>query len=103
MTNRMRTNTRSNSISSAEASFVPRQGVRILAQDKKYFLSIEQYPWLCDARIAEIRNVGFFHGHHLRWPELGIELDTESLESPEDFPLIYRETKMSFFEEQTNQ
>jgi hypothetical protein len=34
-------------------------------------------------------NVQLLHGDHLVWSDLDVDLDLDSLQSPESFPLIY--------------
>jgi len=55
----------------------------------EYFLPYKNYPWFESAKVSEIYNLEFLHGHHLYWPDLDVELELESLESPENYPLIY--------------
>jgi hypothetical protein len=69
---------------------VSRHGLWLLVSDKEYFLPYEQYPWFQDARIREILNVHLEHEAHLHWPDLDVDLELDSLEHPENYPLIYR-------------
>lgn len=56
---------------------------------KEYFLSYEDFPWFKDARVSEICDVTFRHGFHLRWEQLDVDLELDSLEHPERYPLKY--------------
>jgi hypothetical protein len=87
----MNSKTLGTNISAVEVSLVTWQGLWLLVRDREYFLPDDEYPWFRNARIAEIMNVQLLHGHHLRWPDLDVDLDLESLEKPQQFPLIYQE------------
>jgi len=63
-------------------------GFWLLVGEKEYFLDFENYPWFKEAKVAQIFNVTLLHQHHLLWNELDVDLDIESLETPERFPLI---------------
>lgn len=65
-------------------------GIWIYVKGKEYALPFDEYPWFKDAKISEIGNVEFKHGHHLRWPALDIDLDLNSLENTASYPLIYK-------------
>ena len=77
------------STSGVEVTNVGAFGLWLLLHDKEYFLSYEEYPWFKEARIADILNVTLVHEGHLHWPALDVDLCIESLDHPEDFPLIY--------------
>ena len=64
-------------------------GIWLYVRSKEYFLPYENFPWFKQAKVAEIYNVKLLHGHHLRWPQLDIDLELESLEHPEQYPLSY--------------
>jgi hypothetical protein len=34
--------------------------------------------------------VQLLHKNHLYWPDLDVDLDIDSLEHPEDYPLVFR-------------
>ena len=74
----------------AEIANISQNGIWLLTGDREYFLSFKNYPWFKNAKIAEIYNVKLHHGHHLHWPDLDVDLELESLESPEKYPLIYQ-------------
>jgi hypothetical protein len=73
-----------------EVEQVSAQGIWLWVLGKEYFLAYENYPWFKDARLAEILNVSLFHGEHVHWPELDIDIELESLAHPERYPLTYR-------------
>ncbi|MBE7549061.1 MAG: DUF2442 domain-containing protein [Planctomycetia bacterium] len=40
--------------------------------------------------MREIQNVQLIHDSHLHWPDLDIDLEIDSLENPEKYPLVYK-------------
>jgi len=68
-------------------------GIWLYTDGKEYFLPYEEYPWFRDAKIKEIQNVQLIHGSHLHWSDLDIDLEIDSLENPEKYPLIYKPSK----------
>ena len=74
----------------AEITNISAHGFWIFLSGKEYFLPFEQYPWFKDAKISAITNLKILHGHHLYWPDLDVDLTTEILENPENYPLIYK-------------
>lgn len=77
-------------ISAAEILSISASGLWVYVEGKEYFLSCEDYPWFKNAKVAEICHLQFLHGHHLYWPDLDIDLELESLESPDSYPLVFR-------------
>jgi hypothetical protein len=57
---------------------------------KEIFLPFDQFPWFRDATIRQITNVERTAPHHLHWPDLDVDLAADSLENPEDYPLMSR-------------
>jgi hypothetical protein len=76
--------------SAVEVTNMDRFGLWILAQEKEYFLPYEHYPWFRDAKVDQILNVQLLHEDHLHWPELDVDLSIESLDQPDNYPLVYK-------------
>lgn len=76
--------------SAVEVTNVDSFGLWILLQEKEYFLPYDEYPWFKNARLDQVLNVQLLHEDHLRWPDLDVDLSTESLEQPDNYPLIYK-------------
>ena len=74
----------------AEVTQIDKQGIWLLIGDKESFLSFENFPWFKNASVTGIHNVQLLNARHLRWPDLDIDLAVESIEHPEQFPLIAR-------------
>ncbi|MGH7662888.1 MAG: DUF2442 domain-containing protein [Gemmatimonadaceae bacterium] len=65
-------------------------GLWLLIEDQERFLSFKEFPWFRDATIAELTDVELPSPHHLRWPDLDIDLAVDSLDHPERYPLMSR-------------
>jgi len=61
----------------------------VLVSEKEYFIPFEDFPWFLKATIKEIYNIQLFHGHHLHWPDLDVDIDIEALTHPDSYPLKY--------------
>jgi hypothetical protein len=75
-------------ISAAEVSRLGPDGFWLLLDERELFVPFKEFPWFQDARIREIMSVERPSPHHLRWPDLDIDLAVESIEFPERFPLV---------------
>ena len=64
-------------------------GIWLFVKDKEYFLSFKLFPWFKNAKVSDVQNVKLNNGHHLYWPSLDIDLELESLENPDKYPLLY--------------
>ncbi len=79
------------SISRAEVTNVSPHGLWVLVERREYFLPFSAYPWFSDAKISELLAVELIHGRHLRWPSLDVDIEVESLEYPDKYPLVYQQ------------
>ena len=77
------------SASRVEVSLVSQKGIWVLVGEREYFLATGEYPWFAEAKVAEVMNVELLGKGHLRWPDLDVDLEVESLEYPERYPLVY--------------
>jgi len=48
------------------------------------------FPQFIDAKVADILNLKIEHDAYLFWPSLGIDLELDSIENPEKYPLRYK-------------
>lgn len=76
--------------SKAEVTCVSAHGLWLLVGAREYFLEFAQFPWFARGNIAAVTNVQLLRGGHLRWPDLDVDLELDSLEYPENHPLVYR-------------
>jgi len=74
--------------SPVEVTNVSVHGFWLLIEGKEFFLSFVDFPWFKDAAIAQLVNVELQSPEHLYWPDLDIDLSTESIEFPDRFPLV---------------
>lgn len=74
----------------AEVVDISRNGVWLLVHGREYFLPHAEYPWFKAARLDAIYNLKLLHGTHLHWPDLDVDLELESLQRPESYPLVYK-------------
>ena len=73
--------------SGIEVTHVSSHGVWLLVEGRELFLSFDEFPWFKDASIGKIINVEIAAPGHIRWPELDVDVDIESIDHPEKFPL----------------
>lgn len=66
------------------------QGFMISAKGNDYFLSYNRIPWMKDATIRDVLNVRMEGRNAITWPNLGVDLEIESLKHPERYPLIMK-------------
>ncbi len=65
-------------------------GIWILTNDKEYFISYKDYPVFESASIKQIADITTDFSGNLHWEELDADIELDSLEHPEDYPLTYR-------------
>jgi hypothetical protein len=74
--------------SSVEVTNVSPHGFWLLVGERELFLPFEHFPWFREASIAAITNVQLPSPHHLYWPALDVDLALDSIDHPEQFPLM---------------
>lgn len=77
-------------ISEVEIQNISSHGIWLYVQGKEFFLPFGEYPWFKNATIADIHFVELLGPHHLHWPALDVDIELESLEQPEKYPLVYK-------------
>ncbi len=75
-------------ISRPEVTNISEHGFWIFLNDREYFLAFEQFPWFRDVKVRQIANVELWHGDHLYWPELDVDLSINIIEHPEKYKLV---------------
>ena len=78
-----------NTSDAIEIKNISNQGIWIFVHEKEVFIPFSEFPWFLKATVQQIYNLEFFHGKHLHWPDLDVDIDLESLKSPELYPLKY--------------
>ena len=86
----MKSQTLGKTTSKAEVQGITSQGIWLFVEDREYFLAYQNFPWFQEARVKEICHLEFSAPHHLYWPDLDVDLELESLEHPERYPLSYK-------------
>jgi len=86
----MRSKIAGKSTSKVEVLNISNHGFWLFLKGREYFLSFEDFPWFKDAKLSSILNVKLLQPYHLYWPDLDVDLEIESIESPEKYPLIYK-------------
>lgn len=74
--------------SAVEVVDISPHGIWLFAGEAEHFLSFEEYPWFKRASIAAVLNVREELPGNFHWPELDVDLCLESIENPQQFPLI---------------
>ena len=86
----MQTGTSTLVATKTEVTNISSFGIWILTNDKEYFISYKDYPVFKTATIKQIAEVSTDFSGNLHWEELDADIELESLENPENYPLIYR-------------
>jgi hypothetical protein len=86
----MKSSRRGSRTSDVEVTNVSPNGFWILIDERELFVSFEDFPFFKDSPIGQISKVVRPSPDHLYWPALDIDLSVESIERPEDFPLVSR-------------
>jgi len=75
---------------SVEIAEVTAQGSLLRIGDEAWFVAFAAFPWFGKAAPDRLLHVDRPATHHLRWPELDIDLDVDSPRHPERYPLVSR-------------
>lgn len=73
-----------------EVTNISRNRFWLLANDREYFISYSTYPEFLNMTLNQIFNVKSIDLKQFHWEEQDIDIDIESLEKPETFPLIFK-------------
>lgn len=73
--------------SRVEVTNISKHGIWLLNLDKELFLSYEDFPWFKDVSVGKILNVEEPSPGNFYWPDLDVDLEIESIEHPDRFPL----------------
>ena len=84
----MRSTPRGRRTSNVEVTNVSAVGFWLLLDGREVFAPFKDFPWFRDATIGQLISVERPRPGHLYWPDLDVDLAVESLDRPEDFPLV---------------
>jgi len=68
---------------------IERFGIRLLADDKEYYIKFNDYPAFKKASIDQILNIQRISPTQFRWPDIDEDIELEALEQPEKYILRY--------------
>jgi hypothetical protein len=74
--------------SQVEVLNISQHGFWIYVNEEELFLPFEHFPWFKEASISAVLNLQLLHQHHLYWPDLDVDLELDSIKSPEKYPLV---------------
>jgi hypothetical protein len=86
----MKSSVAGKSISRVEVTNISAHGIWLLIREHEYFLPYDTFPWFKEAKISDILNVTIAHDEYLFWPSLNVDLELDSIENPEKYPLRYK-------------
>ena len=93
----MQTDSKSNTSStSVSVLMINAQGIMLSVLGNDYFLSYNRIPWMQDAPILSVVNVQMSGSRAIEWPDLDVDLEIESLNHPERYPLIMKRNQLDF-------
>jgi hypothetical protein len=87
--------------SGVEVTNVSSRGFWLLLDGRELFLDFKQFPWFLDATIRALTRIERPHPWHLCWPDLDVDLEVESIEHPERYPLVSRSPAIAVSERDT--
>ena len=65
-------------------------GILMSVFGKDYYLSFDRLPWFRNAKVSDILNVSAVGDEGIRWENLDVDLEIESLKYPERYPLVMK-------------
>lgn len=84
----MRSAARGRSTSAVEVTNISAHGFWLLLDERELFLPFSEFPWFREATVRELTHVRRLMPRHLFWPDLDVDLDLDSIEHPEKYPLV---------------
>jgi hypothetical protein len=71
----------------AEVRMVTPEGLHLAVEDKEYFAAFAAFPYLAALPSSQVFAVEYCGHGHIRWEAADIDLHTDILARPEDYPL----------------
>jgi len=71
----------------AEVKMVTPEGLFLVVEDKGFFAAFADFPYLAALPSSQVFQVEYCGHGHIRWEEADIDLHTNILARPEDYPL----------------
>jgi predicted RNase H-like HicB family nuclease len=80
-------------VNSVAVPHISKDGFSLHVNGEDLFLHFSDFPDFHKAPAASIFNVELLHGFHLRWPDLDVDLELDSVRLPDRYPLHFRPIK----------
>jgi len=74
--------------SKTEITNISSHGIWLFHEGKEFFLDYERFPWFKEAKVNEVINVQNPTKQHFYWPDLDVDLHLDSINNPENYPLV---------------
>jgi hypothetical protein len=78
------------STSLVEVTNISKHGFWLFVDGTEYFLAFADFPWFQAAPVGSLLNVERLHQEHLYWPDLDVDLELDSIRTPQNYPLVAR-------------
>jgi hypothetical protein len=78
-------------ISVSEVTNIGPFGFWILVMGTEYFVPFDDYPVFKRASVQQIFNMESLSPSQLYWPDLDADIETDALDNPEKYPLIWKD------------
>jgi len=78
------------SISPSEVTDIEPLGFWVLVDDREYFVPFADYPVFQGAPVRQIFRMQRLLPTQLYWPDLDADIEIESLDHPEHYPLVFK-------------
>ena len=69
-----------------EVKMVTSEGLYLVVEDKGYFAAFNDFPYLAVLPSNQVFNVEYCGHGHIRWDDADIDLNTDILAHPENYP-----------------
>ena len=76
--------------SDIEVTNVSTHGFWLLLESREIFVPFEEFPWFREVSIGQLVDVELQSPQHLYWPQLDVDLAVDSIEHPDQYPLVSR-------------
>jgi hypothetical protein len=77
-------------ISLSEVTNIEPLGFWVLVDDREYFVPFADYPVFQGAPVRQIFQMQRLSPTQLYWPDLDADIEIESLDQPEHYPLVFK-------------
>ena len=93
----MQTNLKNNiKNTSVSVLMINAQGIMLSVLGNDYFVSYNRIPWMQDAPVRSVLNVQMSGNRAIEWPDLDVDLEIESLQHPERYPLVMKRNPLDY-------